>query len=161
MKQRIFVNPGGSYFGSGEAYIETLLGSCVAIIVWHPEKKIGGLCHYLLPGRTRQSARATALDGRYGDEALMQMLNQIQRTGTNLKDYVVKVFGGGRILDLPAASIRVGDENVRFALEILKAQGVIVTSQDITGDGYRYIRFDLFTGDVWVRRGHAHLDEEE
>ncbi len=159
MTQRIFVNPGGIYFGSGDFHIETLLGSCVAIIYWHPEKKIGGLCHYLLPTRTRRSAIADELDGRYGEEALLQIVNQIQIIGTNLTEYIVKVFGGGRMLNLPATSTRVGVENARFALDVLNKYGVPVVSQDITGDGYRYLRFDLLTGDVWVRRGYTVMDE--
>lgn len=159
MTERIFVNPGGSYFGKGHCHVETLLGSCVAIIFWHPGMKIGGLCHYLLPARTRKKAHAGGLDGRYGEEALLQMLNQIQDIGTNLEDYVVKVFGGARMLNLPQASTRVGDANVRFALDILKKYGVAITSQDLTGEGYRYLRFDLLTGDVWVRRGYTMMDE--
>lgn len=159
MTQRVFVNPGGSFFGSGDYHIETLLGSCVAIIFWHPGKQIGGLCHYLLPTRSRRSGNSDALDGRYGEEALLQMLNQIHIIDTNLNDYVVKVFGGGRMLNLPPASTRVGDENARFALDVLNKYGVPITSQDITGDGYRYIRLDLLTGDVWVRRGYTMMGE--
>lgn len=159
MTQRIFVNPGGSYFGSGDYHVETLLGSCVAIVFWHPARHIGGLCHFLLPARSRRTDDGDALDGRYGEEALLQMLNQIKTIDTNLNDYVVKVFGGGRMLNLSQASARVGAVNARFALEALGKYGVPITSQDITGDGYRYLRFDLLTGDVWVRRGRAMMDE--
>ena len=43
--------PGDFVFGNSELKLKTLLGSCVAITLWHPDKKIGGMCHYMLPGR--------------------------------------------------------------------------------------------------------------
>jgi chemotaxis protein CheD len=156
MAHRIFVNPGGNYFGSGDVHIETLLGSCVAIVFWHPDKNIGGLCHYLLPVRgLRRAAYDEALDGKYGEEAILQMLDLIKVSGTHLNDYVVKVFGGASILNLQSTSMRVGMRNIRFALAALEKYGVPVASQDLSGDGYRYLRFDVLTGDVWIKRGSA------
>jgi len=32
-----------------------------------------------------------------------------------------------------------------------------IVAQDLAGEGYRYLRFELNTGDVWVRHGHAEL----
>ncbi len=47
----VFLQPGELYFGDGRTRVRTLLGSCVAIAVWHPRLRIGGLCHYMLPSR--------------------------------------------------------------------------------------------------------------
>jgi len=162
MSERIFINPGGIYFGRGDLNIETLLGSCVAIVFWHPQQRLGGLCHFVLPARVRASlAGQPPLDGRYGEEAVRQILSDIKRHGTDVRDYTVKVFGGGRVLDLPESDERVGQINARFALEILKRQNIEVKARDIAGEGYRYLRFDLSTGDVWVRRGHGVMKETQ
>lgn len=162
MTQRIFVNLGEVYFGQGDAQVETLLGSCVAITLWHPGLHFGGLCHFVLPERRRprrldehEEARHEEPDGRYGDEALSRLLEQVRRHDTRIADYTVKVFGGGNVLGLPPTRVRIGQANADFALEILQQHHIPITAQDVAGDGYRYLRFDLNNGDVWVRRGHG------
>lgn len=166
MSERVFVNLGEVYFGQGDLQVETLLGSCVAITFWHPVRRLGGLCHFLLPARRlhrEQSAQGEHAepDGRYGDEALVRLLNEVRKHDTQLADYRVKVFGGGNVLGLPASKIRVGQANADFALEMLQRQQIPITAQDIAGDGYRYLRFDLNSGDVWVRRGHGVVHDLE
>jgi Chemotaxis protein; stimulates methylation of MCP proteins len=47
----IFLQPGDWYFGDRDTRIRTLLGSCIAITIWHPRLLVGGMCHFLLPGR--------------------------------------------------------------------------------------------------------------
>src|SRR5439155_18563598 len=41
----IFLQPGEWYFGDADTRIRTLLGSCVAITMWHPRRCLGGMCH--------------------------------------------------------------------------------------------------------------------
>jgi len=163
MTQRIFVNLGEVYFGQGDLQVETLLGSCVAITLWHPVRHLGGLCHFVLPERRHSLVGDTdggsllqkAPDGRYGDEALSRLLEQVRQHGTRIADYTVKVFGGGNVLGLPPTKLRIGQANADFALDILQQHHIPVTAQDVAGEGYRYLRFDLNSGDVWVRRGHG------
>ena len=64
----VFLNPGEFHFGGGQTRIRTLLGSCVAISLWHPQRKIRGLCHYMLPSRAVSGVFPP--DGRYADGAL-------------------------------------------------------------------------------------------
>lgn len=45
----VVLKPGDFYFGGGATRISTLLGSCVSMTLWHPRRKIGGMCHYMLP----------------------------------------------------------------------------------------------------------------
>ncbi|MDO8775427.1 MAG: chemotaxis protein CheD, partial [Burkholderiaceae bacterium] len=71
----IFLQPGEVYFGGRDTRIRTLLGSCVAITMWHPGMLAGGMCHYMLPGAP--TGRRGALDGRYADEAMELMLCEI------------------------------------------------------------------------------------
>lgn len=44
-----FLNPGEIFFGGSGFRVRTLLGSCVSIVLWHPNRHLGGMCHYLLP----------------------------------------------------------------------------------------------------------------
>ncbi|GGP22731.1 chemotaxis protein CheD [Silvimonas iriomotensis] len=155
MSERVFVNPGEIYFGQGNERIETLLGSCVAITFWHPARHVGGMCHFLLPNRVHGKVPVYTGDGRYGDEALQYMIEEVAARRTRLQDYQVKVFGGGRIFANERSGTTIGESNVRFALSALHEIELPVAGQDVAGEGYRYLRFDLTTGDVWVRRGRG------
>ena len=53
----VFLQPGDFYFGEAGTRIRTLLGSCVAITLWHPILHIGGMCHIMLPERGERSHR--------------------------------------------------------------------------------------------------------
>lgn len=150
----IFLNPGEYYFGDRHTRIRTLLGSCVAITLWHPQQRIGGMCHYLLPGRAR--AQAQDFDGKYADEALLLLIEQIARTGTRLKDYEVKMFGGGNMF--PHAPPRpaggdehVGRKNALAGRELVRRHGMRSKSEHMGGAGHRNVIFDLWTGNVWVK----------
>jgi chemotaxis protein CheD len=155
VSERIFVNPGEIYFGHGDERIETLLGSCVAITFWHPARRLGGMCHFLLPNRIHGKVPVYSGDGRYGDEALQFMIEEVAARRTRLSDYQIKVFGGGRIFANEHSGASIGEANARFALSALREIDLPVAGQDVAGEGYRYLRFDLATGDVWVRRGRG------
>ena len=62
MAREVILQPGELFFGKEDVVVRTVLGSCIAITLWHPEQKQGGMCHYMLPSRRNPSAK---LDGRY------------------------------------------------------------------------------------------------
>jgi chemotaxis protein CheD len=148
----VFLQPGDFFFADELTRIRTLLGSCVAITLWHPHRRIGGMCHYMLPSRARPDP-AAELDGRYADEAVALFLDELSAARTSPQDYVVKIFGGGRQFTewAPAAGMRVADRNVEVGLELLAAHRLPVTAQHLGGTGHRQVILDLWTGDVWVK----------
>jgi chemotaxis protein CheD len=154
----VVLSPGEFYFGNGDLRIGTLLGSCVAITLWHPQTRSGGMCHYLLPGRA-PSARIHAgrLDGRYGDEAMLMFMHEIQRTGTHPSEYQAKIFGGGNQFPhqpRPDADHRIDipERNVESGLELLDRYGFPpVAARHLGGSGARQVVLNLLSGDVWLR----------
>ena len=70
--QHIVLMPGQMHISAQARSLRTLLGSCVALTMWHPKRRYGAMCHYLLP--TRGKDNRSDLDGRYGDEALLYRL---------------------------------------------------------------------------------------
>lgn len=151
MSEKLFIKPGGWFFGGGLCQVETVLGSCVTITLWHPEQKLGGLCHFMLPTRLRDALQH--LDGRYGEEAILWLKGQARANGLDIRDCEAKLFGGAQALVGTNGHHGVGRRNIHFAEECLRAEGVRVVSCDLGGRGHRYLRFDLSNGDVWVRHG--------
>jgi chemotaxis protein CheD len=151
----VVLEPGQFHFGAADLRIGTLLGSCVAITMWHPRYRIGGMCHYLLPTRGAGSPpdRDGDLDGRYGDEALEMFMREIERAGTFPEDYQAKLFGGGdqfpsqrtdTVISVPARNVDAGQR-------LLAEYGLPVSAQHVGSNGPRQIVLDLGSGHVWVR----------
>lgn len=155
----IFLQPGEFYFGDAGTRIRTILGSCVAITMWHPILHIGGMCHYLLPGRDTRASKG--LDGRYGSEALILFLQEMAKQRTTLKEYQVKVFGGGNMfpsLDKRGKAMEIGIRNIALARKALEDLGASVVAEHVGDIGHRNIIFEVWSGDVWVR--HTRLADK-
>ncbi|MDH4201135.1 MAG: chemotaxis protein CheD [Spirochaetia bacterium] len=149
----IFLKPGEMHWGETDTRIRTILGSCVAICLWHPVLKVGGMCHYLLPSR-RVRAPTDELDGRYGEEAMEMLMKELQKTKALPKDYNVKIFGGANMFSeiIKDGGINVGEKNIAKAAELMTKHGFKVTSQDTGGIEHRSILFDVWSGDVWLKK---------
>ena len=80
-KVDIVLQPGEFYFGDKETRIRTLLGSCVAITLWHPQKLIGGMCHYMLPSPEFRT-NPLQLNGKYAEDTMKMFLQEIKAAGT-------------------------------------------------------------------------------
>jgi len=143
--------PGQVSFATRPTRLRTLLGSCVAITFWHPQRQIGGMCHFMLPGRLRNHQ---SLDGKYADEALELLVQHAHLNGTQAQDYQVKLFGGGRMFpeqQRQRPTQDVASLNIRAALALAERYHLHLAAQDMGSTGYRTIMFDLWNGNVWVR----------
>ena len=148
----IFLNPGEFYFGDKDTRIRTILGSCVAITLWHSYLKIGGMCHYMLPVRDSRNGN-TELDGRYADDAMTLFMRELNKTASQPINYEVKMFGGGdqfpefangELINLPAINIQIGRN-------LLKQHGFSIKAEHIGGTGHRNVIFDFWSGEVWIQ----------
>ncbi|MDU8432652.1 chemoreceptor glutamine deamidase CheD [Pseudomonas syringae] len=147
----IVLAPGDVVFESKPARLRTLLGSCVAFTFWHPQRRIGGMCHFMLPERARKGQQ---LDGKYGDEALQILIRHALANGTLAEEYQVKLFGGGEMFPTKRQDPHVqnvADRNIDAALALTKKHHLKLTAQDLGSTGHRNIIFDLWNGNVWVR----------
>lgn len=157
MSGKRYLKPGEMFFGA-DVLVETLLGSCVAITLWYPERRLGGICHFMLPQRQRQLFKHSRdLDGRYGVEAWLWLLQQSRSHALQPEQAQIKLFGGSRAVQLgrPEPVADIGRRNIEQAEACLAEAGLTACARDLGGDGHRTLRFDLNTGDVWIRRGEA------
>lgn len=144
--------PGQLYFGSKAAVARTLLGSCVSITLWHPQRRLGGMCHFLLPCRKR--APGTAPEGRYGDEAVEMMVQRLCLAGTDARDYEATLYGGADTqsgIGGPRAGI--GERNIEAGWQLIDHYGFALTAVDVGDNVPRTVQMCLRSGMVNVRRG--------
>lgn len=149
--QTLMLMPGQMAFGQATSTLRTLLGSCVSITLWHPQRRMGGMCHFLLPQRARRAGDRP--DGRYGDEAVEQMVHQLRRAGTRPEEYVAHLYGGADTL--PEASgvrFNVGERNIELAWRLIDRHGFQLQGVDVGEDMPRRVVLDLATGAVEMAR---------
>ncbi len=148
----VFLLPGQWHFGPAPGIVRTVLGSCVSITLWHPGRRLGGMCHYMLASSSNRPGANPADLGRYADGAFSLLMDAIARHGTRPREYVAKVFGGGRMFEtISTTASRIPEANVMRAFELLQAEGIPVLAEHVGGAGSRSLAFDLDTGEVWLR----------
>jgi len=129
--------------------IATLLGSCVAVCLFEPKLRFGGVNHFMLPVRTRASDKEVDSLLR-GDYAMEVLVNAMLNKGAQKQRMVAKAFGGGNVVSSLRKSI--GDGNIDFTREWLEREGIPLVSSDFGGPWARKVVFAPDTGDAYCKR---------
>lgn len=150
MVNTIFLKPGDWFFGKGHGQIMTILGSCVALVVWHPKTQTIGVSHILLPQRqnaTRQSSPSPLLaDGKYADELLTIFSREIWRLGLCWHDCQISMFGGGDMFATRSNCLSIGEKNLAIFQEFAREQQLNFVQLDIGGTAYRRLHIQMQNG---------------
>lgn len=150
--QHIVLMPGQMHIGAHAGSVRTLLGSCVAITLWHPARRIGGMCHFLLPSRTRRASEPA--DGRYGDEAVEAMVASLKALRTAPEDCVAHLYGGADTMSgISAAKFNIGERNIEQGWTLIDRYGFRLDGVDVGEDIPRMVSLSLGNGTVAMRRG--------
>jgi chemotaxis protein CheD len=141
----------GAWSVESEKPLSTLLGSCVAVCLFDPALKIGGINHFMLPemGRSKYGDVDSLLSGNFAMEAL---LNALLGRGARKPRLQAKAFGGGTIIDSDASAPNIGMRNASFAKEWLQREGIPLLSSDFLGPWSRKIIFLPFNGEAFCKR---------
>ncbi len=128
----------GEYHVSSDpsVMLTTLLGSCVAACMRDPCAGIGGMNHFLLPGR---ETRARTLEAEtYGVHLMELLVNGLLREGARRERLEAKLFGGGRTMEGLAD---IGAMNAEFAERFLANEGIACIGGSLRGDQGRRIQY--------------------
>ena len=144
---------GQYYVSTADEMITTVLGSCVAACVRDPQLGIGGMNHFMLPGDEKISDRwqdsPVNVMARYGTVAMERLINTILAQGGQRKNLEIKLFGGGRVLNI---GTDIGRLNIDFARQYLLKEGFRAASEDLGGIHPRKIMYFPSTGRAFVKK---------
>ena len=158
----VFLNPGEFYFGGMHTRIRTLLGSCIAIVMWHAQRRIGGMCHFVLPRRSKRTS--TTLDAKYAEEAFEIFMQNVRASNTRAQDYQVKILGGGNMFpEFPGrnAMSSISAQNILAAHELVRQYKLNLTGENVGGSGHRHVTFEIWNGTVHVKHADLHSSTSE
>ncbi len=146
--------PGEFYVSMHGELIATVLGSCVSACVRDPATGIGGMNHFMLPDSQNSNSKywentPVNAQTRYGNIAMERLINVVLASGCKRENLEIKLFGGGKVLNLSAD---IGGKNVDFVKRYLTKEGFSVTSEDVGGLCPRKVQYFPLTGRVRVKK---------
>ena len=140
-------------FASKDPYVvKTILGSCVAICLWDPETRIGGINHYMLPTWSGNDLASP----KYGNIAIDKLLERMGQLGARRENLRAKIFGGGELIESGGNGTLIGERNIRVARMILEEKKIPVVASSTGGRKGRKILFFTDSGEV----RHKFLDKK-
>ncbi len=153
----LYLKPGEYYLGDRPIRITTVLGSCVAVSLYHRPSRLACICHVLAPAckpEVHCQDKCTQAY-RYVNCMIPAMVRSFTTRGIASKEIETKLFGGASVIGEPCRS---GDEESIGALNIAAARkaidhlGLVIKIEDVGGCVGRKIVFDTSTGDILLKR---------
>ena len=139
-----YLYPAALYVSIYPTIVSTLLGSCVAVCLYDPVRKFGGINHYMLPFWNGEGLSSP----KYGNIAIRMLIDKMIKQGSSKKNMIAKVFGGAAVLETSRQVFFIGERNISMAYEFLEKEGVEILAASTGGSKGRKILFNSFTGEV-------------
>ncbi len=132
------------------------LGSCIAVLVWDPARRLGGMVHYMLPLASITPEKAKARPAMFADTGVPLLFEKLASQGSQKSDWVVRVVGGASIQD-DNKTFDIGKRNYAAARELLRSAGLTISAEAVGGELSRTCRLFVSDGRVTVRASdHYH-----
>ncbi|MFO8022562.1 MAG: chemotaxis protein CheD [Perlabentimonas sp.] len=142
-----FLYPSALFADKKTYRVSTILGSCVAVCIYDPVLKQGGINHFMLPFWNGQGLASP----KYGNIAIERLVEKMMQMGSKKSNLKAKVFGGGEVIDTNVSQFHIGERNIQLAFEILEEYRIPVIAKSVGGKLGRKIEFCTGTGEVKQR----------
>jgi chemotaxis protein CheD len=130
--------------GSGYTITSGGIGSCVVVCLYDQPRKIGALCHIMLPEHTDGSDLNPL---RFADTAIPLALEKMAEMGADPTQLTAELFGGASMFqNLGSFVNRIGEQNVAAVQRILGEHHIPISRMDVGGSMGRSVQFSLDTG---------------
>jgi chemotaxis protein CheD len=148
----INLHPGELFVAQEPTLVTTILGSCVSVCLFCPQRKIGAMCHGVMPSRDEKYDLESF---RFVDSSVTYMVDVLTNgmKGGHGATLVAKLFGGAEVLNMQGRpdARSIGAQNIAAARKALAHHGINLTAERVGGrEGYR-LYFYTHTGEVFVR----------
>lgn len=148
MKQlaKHYLYPSAIYTSKTPTIVSTVLGSCIAVCLYDPVSRIGGINHFMLPLWKGEGLASP----KYGDIAIDRLLQKMYTLGAVKGELQAKVFGGlSRSAD--SSVFNIGARNTQMAMVYLEQLNIPLVAQHVGGGLARKVLFHTHTGEVFMK----------
>jgi two-component system chemotaxis response regulator CheB len=126
---KVFILPGEYFISKQPHIISTLLGSCVAVCLYHPIHKFGGMNHYMLPTSPNKER-----SGKYGDYAISVLFQFFERTLGSLNGIQAIISGGANVINPISSGPQIGQKNLEIARRLLTQNNIAIMKENLGGN---------------------------
>jgi chemotaxis protein CheD len=128
------------------------LGSCVAVTLYDPQVRVGGLAHIVLPHIREAHDRSHPT--KFSDVAIGQMIDRMVEQGARVRNIRAKIFGGANMFpDIITgnSNMNVGKRNTLSVIEELEKYSIPILASEVGDHVGRTVVFDSRNGSAVVR----------
>jgi chemotaxis protein CheD len=140
-----FVGMGQIAVGALPQKMKAVVGSCIALTLFHPRLQMGVMAHIVLP----DAAGREAMPGKFADTAVPYMLEAVRPWGVPPQTLLAK-FAGGASMFASSGPLQIGSANAEAVVLALRKAGIRITAQDTGGKLGRRIVFDCQSGSMMI-----------
>jgi chemotaxis protein CheD len=126
------------------------LGSCVAILLYDADARVGGMAHILLPSPAL--SRIDSNPAKFPQTAVPRLLELMAADGAQPRRITARLAGGASMFAalVPPGSIQMGERNLVASREVLNTHQVPLVGEAVGGDFGRTVRFRVCDGRVQI-----------
>lgn len=150
--QEIVVRVADLNIATGEQVLVTYgLGSCVAILLYEPQRRIAAMAHVMLPSLSL--ARRADRPGKTPHTAVPALVDGMVELGADRRKITARLVGGASLFAslTPPGSIQMGERNVVSCREVLNQQGIPLASEQVGGEAGRSVWLRASDGRAIIR----------
>ncbi len=134
---------------SDDILVTHALGSCLGLMIYDPDAKVGGLLHAMLPLSKINPQKAEANPFMFVDTGVPRLFRSVYELGGKKNRMIVKAAGCGRPLS-NNEMFKIGERNYIVLKKMLWKNNVLLESEDIGGTASRTVHFELSSGRVII-----------
>ncbi|MBF0425424.1 MAG: chemotaxis protein CheD [Magnetococcales bacterium] len=146
-----FLLPGQLFAKKGQFRITTVLGSCIAVCLWDPTLRLGGMNHFKLPLWNGDGLPSP----KFGNIAINKLVEGMLGIGCRKPSLKAKIFGGGAVLQSSSGLLNVGERNINAARDILREHGIPIVAADVGGTSSRKVIFNTYEGTILLKKSSS------
>ncbi len=138
----------GDFFASTEnCVLGTVTGSCIAVCLYDPSRKLGGMGMFVVPGAMGTEGIVTDEIARVGVTSMEYLMGEIVKIGGDRRYLRAKIFGAGYIEN--GDKSKLSENNIRFIHEYFNFEKIVVERSDLGGEFRRRLYFLPANGTVY------------
>lgn len=152
----------GDYFAISEnCILGTVTGACVVVCLYDPDKRIGGMGHFIVPGTIKTDGIYTDAIARHGIQSMELLIGEIVKFGGDRRYLRAKLFGAGYIISTINEIQGLRESNIKFLHEYFSLEKILVEKEDLGGNFRRKIYFCPTNGAVYRKFQRRNEDSSE
>lgn len=126
------------------------LGSCIAVVLYDPASKVGGMLHYMLPESGLDKKKAGETPYMFADTGVPLLFQRVCGLGAEKKKLIVRIAGGAQVMD-SGGVFNIGKRNHLAVKKLLWKEGVLVHAENVGGNVSRTVRMEVNDGKMLIR----------